>query len=50
MDCVMHPEQLPDEAYLTIIKQCTNNPATFPDAKPSLASDCLKRAKLFFQY
>ena len=50
VDCVMHPGQLPDEAYLSIIKQCTNNPATFPDAKPSLASDCLKRAIRLLAY
>ena len=39
LDAVTHDTILPDEIYYSIVKQCTNNPAVLPNAKPSMGSD-----------
>ena len=41
---ITHHAVVADEIYLSIIKQCNNNPATMPDAKPSCGSDGIKMA------
>jgi myosin heavy subunit len=46
LNCSSNPA-LVDEVYFSIVKQCTQNVAVLPDAKPSLAStqpNCLLRA------
>jgi hypothetical protein len=50
VDSVMHGSFMPDEIYYSIIKQCTANPATEPNATPSLGSDGLKRAARLLCY
>lgn len=50
-DAVMHQKQLPDEFYLAIVKQCTDNPASVAGPKPNpLTDDCLERAVRLLAY